>query len=220
MMEKLFSKFDDDEVIVTGDGTAVVVSYKAAVIKRKMRYFHNKGCASMGWDLPAAIGASIASKKNRTICITGDGSIMLNLQELQTIVHHKLPIKVFVINNDGYHSIRQSQANYYNGKEIGCGPSSGISFPNFKKVFESFGIKSYQINSLKSLEKNIDEVLKLPGPTLTEVIVDKNQLFEPRLASKKLKNGQIVSPPLEDMAPFLEREEFLSNMIIKPWENE
>ncbi len=220
MMEKLFSKFDDDEVIVTGDGTAVVVSYKAAVIKGKMRYFHNKGCASMGWDLPAAIGASIASKKNRTICITGDGSIMLNLQELQTIVHHKLPIKVFVINNDGYHSIRQSQANYYNGKEIGCGPSSGISFPNFKKVFESFGIKSYQINSLKNLEKNIDVVLKNPGPTLTEVIVDKNQLFEPRLASKKLKNGQIVSPPLEDMAPFLDREEFLSNMIIKPWKDE
>jgi len=219
MMQKLFSKFDDDEVIVTGDGTAVVVSYKAAVIKKNMRYFHNKGCASMGWDLPAAIGASIASKKNRTICITGDGSIMLNLQELQTIIHHKLPIKVFVINNDGYHSIRQSQANYYNGKEIGCGPSSGISFPNFKKVFESFGIKSYQINSLKNLEKNIDNVLRDSGPTLTEVIVDKNQLFEPRLASKKLKNGQIISPPLEDMAPFLDREEFLSNMIIKPWDD-
>jgi acetolactate synthase-1/2/3 large subunit len=219
MMEKLFSKFDDDEIIVTGDGTAVVVSYKTAVIKNRTRYFHNKGCASMGWDLPAAIGASIASKKNRTICITGDGSIMLNLQELQTIIHHKLPIKIFVINNDGYHSIRQSQANYYNGKEIGCGPSSGISFPNFKKVFESFGIKSYQINSLKNLEKNIDDVLKSPGPTLTEVIVDKNQLFEPRLASKKLKNGQIISPPLEDMAPFLDREEFLSNMIIKPWDD-
>ena len=219
MMEKLFAQFDDNEIIVTGDGTAVVVSYKTAVIKNGMRYFHNKGCASMGWDLPAAIGASIAANKQRTICITGDGSIMLNLQELQTIVHHKLPIKVFVINNDGYHSIRQSQANYYNGKEIGCGPSSGISFPNFKKVFESFGIKSYRIDSLKKLEKNINDVLQDPGPTLTEVIVDKNQLFEPRLASKKLKNGQIVSPPLEDMAPFLDREEFLSSMLIKPWED-
>ena len=219
MMEKLFAKFDDDEIIVTGDGTAVVVSYKTAVIKNKTRYFHNKGCASMGWDLPAAIGASIAANKKRTICITGDGSIMLNLQELQTIIHHNLPIKIFIINNDGYHSIRQSQSNYYGGKEIGCGPSSGISFPNFKKVFESFGIKSYQINSLKDLEKNITKVLANNSPTLTEVIVDKNQLFEPRLESKKLKSGQIVSPPLEDMAPFLDREEFMSNMIISSWED-
>ena len=220
MMEKLFQKFNDDEIIVTGDGTAVVVSYKTAVIKNKMRFFHNKGCASMGWDLPAAIGASIASSKNkRIICITGDGSIMQNLQELQTIVHHNMPIKIFIINNDGYHSIRQSQANYFNGKEIGCGPSSGISFPNFRQVFKSFGIKSYKAQSLKELEKNLNHVLKDKGPTLLEVFVDKEQLFEPRLSSKKLDNGQIVSMPLEDMAPFLDRKEFLSNMIIKPWKD-
>jgi len=220
MMEKLFENFDNDEVIVTGDGTAVVVSYKVAVIKSKTRYFHNKGCASMGWDLPAAIGASIASSKDRTICITGDGSIMLNIQELQSIVYHKMPIKIFVINNDGYHSIRQSQKNYYNGKEIGCGPESGISFPNFKKVCESFGIKAYQVNTLKKLENNINKVFKINGPTLTEIIIDKNQLFEPRLSSKKLDNGQIVSLPLEDMAPLLDRKEFLSNMIVKPWGEE
>ena len=221
MMEKLFQKFKNDEVIVTGDGTAVVVSYKTAVIKNKMRFFHNKGCASMGWDLPAAIGASIAAgKKKRIICITGDGSIMQNLQELQTIVHHNMPIKIFIINNDGYHSIRQSQANYFNGNEIGCGPTSGISFPNFKKVFESFGIKSYKAKSLRELEKNLNAVLKTDGPALLEVFVDKSQLFEPRLSSKKLDDGQIVSMPLEDMAPFLDREDFLSNMIIKPWKND
>lgn len=220
MMEKLFLKFKNDETIVTGDGTAVVVSFKTAVIKNKMRFFHNKGCASMGWDLPAAIGASVASpKKKRIVCITGDGSIMQNLQELQTIVHHDMPIKIFIINNDGYHSIRQSQANYFNGKEIGCGPSSGISFPNFRDVFKSFGIKSYKVTSLSELEKNINKAFKTKGACLVEVFVDKDQLFEPRLSSKKLEDGQIVSMPLEDMAPFLDREDFLSNMIIKPWKN-
>ena len=144
---------------------------------------------------------------------------MLNIQELQTIIHHKMPIKIFVLNNDGYHSIRQSQKNYYKGKEIGCGPSSGISFPNFKKVCESFGIKAYKVDSLTKLRNNIDKVLKSKGPTLTEVVIDKNQLFEPRLSSKRLDNGQIVSMPLEDMAPFLDRKEFLSNMIVDIWED-
>lgn len=220
LMDIVFKKLKEDDITVTGDGTAVVVSFKTAIIKKNQRLFHNKGCASMGYDLPAAIGAWFASKADRIICITGDGSLMFNLQELQTIIENKVPIKIIIINNDGYHSIRQSQANYYNGKEIGCGPSSGVSFPNFKKVFDSFGIKSYRINSLKDLVKNIDDGLNCPGPTLIDVLVDKNQLFEPRLASKKLKNGQIVSPPLEDMAPFLNREEFLSNMLIKPWEDE
>ena len=107
----------------------------------------------MGYDLPAAIGAWLACKKDRVICITGDGSIMQNIQELQTIVHNKMPIKIFVINNDGYHSIRQSQSNYFDGKEIGCGPSSGISFPDFQKISSSFGIESYNVTTIDELKR-------------------------------------------------------------------
>ena len=162
----------------------------------------------------------LTEKEINSIIYLNSAEKSVNIQELQSIAYHKMPIKIFVLNNDGYHSIRQSQKNYYNGKEIGCGPESGISFPNFKRVCESFGIKAYQVNTLKKLENNINKVFKINGPTLTEIIIDKNQLFEPRLSSKKLDNGQIVSLPLEDMAPFLDREEFVSNMIIKAWKED
>ena len=118
---------------------------------------------------------------------------------------------------DRYHSIRQSQSNYFGGKEIGCGPSSGISFPNFQKISQSFGINSYTVTSLDGLDENMKHVLNSEGPTLTEIMVDKNQLFEPRLSSKRLDDGQIVSLPLEDMAPLLPRDEFLDSMIIEEW---
>tara|TARA_B110000238_G_C16135309_1_gene443379 strand:+ start:1389 stop:3224 length:1836 start_codon:yes stop_codon:yes gene_type:complete len=216
-MHKLFSNFEEDEIVVTGDGTAYIVSIKTAIIKKNLRLFHNKGCASMGFDLPAAIGAWMASKKDRIICITGDGSIMQNLQELQTIIYYKMPIKIFLINNDGYHSIRQSQANYFDGKEIGCGPSSGISFPDFQKVTESFGVESHRVTNLEELEQNMKDVFKHNRPTLTEIMTDKNQLFEPRLSSKRLSDGQIVSLPLEEMAPFLPKKEFEGNMLISKW---
>ena len=171
----------------------------------------------MGFDLPAAIGAWVASKKERIISITGDGSIMQNLQELQTIVQYNIPVKIFLLNNDGYHSIRQSQSNYFDGKEIGCGPTSGISFPDFQKISQSFGINSYVVKTLDELDLNMKHVLNIEGPTLTEIMVDKNQLFEPRLSSKRLDNGQIVSLPLEDMAPLLPRDEFLDSMLVKEW---
>ena len=219
-MHKLFSNFEEDEIVVTGDGTAYIVSIKAAIIKKNLRLFHNKGCASMGFDLPAAIGAWMASKKDRIICITGDGSIMQNLQELQTIIYYKMPIKIFLINNDGYHSIRQSQANYFDGKEIGCGPSSGISFPDFQKVTESFGVESHRVTNLEELEQNMKDVFKHNRPTLTEIMTDKNQLFEPRLSSKRLSDGQIVSLPLEEMAPFLPNKEFKGNMLISKWDED
>ena len=217
IMHKIFSMLDDNEIVTTGDGTAYIVSIKTAIIKKNLRLFHNKGCASMGFDLPAAIGAWVASKKERIISITGDGSIMQNLQELQTIVQYNIPVKIFLLNNDGYHSIRQSQSNYFDGKEIGCGPTSGISFPDFQKISQSFGINSYVVKTLDELDLNMKHVLNIEGPTLTEIMVDKNQLFEPRLSSKRLDDGQIVSLPLEDMAPLLPRDEFLDSMLVKEW---
>ena len=143
---------------------------------------------------------------------------MMNLQELQTIIHHKIPVKLFVLNNDGYHSIRQSQTNYFDGFEVGCGPNSGISFPNFELISEAFGFSYARIdNSLDSL-KTIEDVVASEGPVFCEVIIDKEQLFEPRVSSQKLPSGKMVSNPLEDMTPLLSREQLRDEMIIDLWQ--
>lgn len=217
-VQNLFNTLPSHCIIVTGDGTAAVVTFKAATISRNQRLFTNKGCASMGFDLPAVIGAHVASPETPIICIAGDGSLMMNLQELQTIIHHKIPVKLFVLNNDGYHSIRQSQTNYFDGFEVGCGPESGISFPNFKLISDAFGFSYARIdNSSKSLE-TIEGVVASEGPVFCEVIIDKEQLFEPRVSSKKLPSGQMVSNPLEDMTPLLSREQLRAEMIIDLWQ--
>ena len=132
--QSLFEQLDDGEIVVTGDGTACVTLFQGAVIKPGQRLYTNSGCASMGYDVPAAIGAYYATGARRIICIAGDGSLMMNLQELQTISGGGLPIKVFVLNNDGYHSIRQTQENYFPDNIVGCGPDSGLSFPNFARA--------------------------------------------------------------------------------------
>ena len=133
-MDQLFSLLKSEDIIVTGDGTACVTAFQAAKLKKNQRLYTNSGCASMGYDLSGAIGACIASNKRRVICIAGDGSIMLNIQELQTIIGYSLPIIIFVLNNSGYHSIRQTQMNHFSkNPEVGVGPKSGLTFPNFKK---------------------------------------------------------------------------------------
>ncbi len=129
----------NDAIVVCGNGTACVAMFQAGIVKKGQRIFWNSGCASMGYDLPASIGACVASGKP-VICITGDGSIMMNLQELQTIVHYKLPIKIYVLNNNGYRSLEQTQTNYFKGDFIGCNPQSGVSFPDFNKLAEVFGV--------------------------------------------------------------------------------
>ena len=214
-IEALFAELTANDIIVTGDGTAAVVTFKVARIKPRQRLFTNKGCASMGYDLPAAIGAAHARPGARVICITGDGSIMMNLQELQTIVGQNLPIKIFLLNNDGYHSIRQSQHNYFDGFEIGCGPASGLTFPDFGRIAAGFGIKYSRISTLETMPGDIAASLaQSDGPSFCEVMIDKSQFFEPRLSSKTLPDGSMVSAPLEDMAPFLDRAELEENMLI------
>jgi acetolactate synthase-1/2/3 large subunit len=170
----------------------------------------------MGYDLPAAIGACVGSGQQRVICIAGDGSIQMNIQELQTIVGYQLPIKIFVFNNQGYHSIRQTQQNYFSDNIVGCGPESGVTFPSFEKLAVAYGIPYHLCDHHSSMSQIIQETLAGEGPQLCEVIIDLNQLFAPKLSSRRLNDGRMVSSPLEDMAPFLEREEFLSNMIITP----
>jgi len=209
----LFDALAEDEIVVTGDGTACVVTFQAARIKSGTRLYTNSGCASMGYDLPAAIGACYAGGR-RVICIAGDGSIMMNLQEIQTIAGARLPVKIFVLNNGGYHSIRQTQENYFPGNEIGVSANSGINFPDFVKLAEVFAIPGRRCASLAELHDAVAFALAADGPALVEVILDIAQGFSPKLASRALADGTMASSALEDMAPFLPREELAANMMI------
>ena len=215
-VEQLFKQLDGDDIVACGNATACIVPFQAGVIKRGMRMFSNSGSASMGYDLPAAIGAwygAVADRgqQKRVICLAGDGSIMMNLQELQTIAHHRIPTKIFVLNNRGYLSIRTSQKNFF-GRLAGEGPDSGVSFPDFVAVASAFGIPARRIASA-DFSDQIAEVLASEGPYLCDVVLDETQGFEPRMSSRKLDDGSIVSPPLEDMFPFLDREELAANVI-------
>ena len=213
--ETVWKHLDKDDVVVTGDATACVVTFQTAQIKQGQRLFSNSGCASMGYDLPAAIGAWYANTKaKRIICFAGDGSVMMNLQELQTIVGEKIPMKIFLTNNSGYHSIRQTQQNYFPDNVVGCGPESGVTFPDFLKLGEVLGFGVRRTSSHDDMEQAIKDTLSSPGPQICEVMIDKSQQFAPKLASRRLDDGRMVTSPLEDMAPFLSREELAANMLI------
>lgn len=218
-IDSLFKNLKSGSNIVTGDGTAAVISFKAAILKKNQRLFTNKGCASMGYDLPAIIGAYFSGNKKNLVCITGDGSIMMNLQELQTISGYNIPAKIFILNNEGYHSIRQTQHNYFNGREIGCGNSSGLTFPSFEKIAKAFNFKYFKIKNVKDCNKNIKKIINFNKAFICEVKIDKNQLFEPRIVSYKDKNGMLRTPPLEDMSPKLSDKIFNETMLIKKWED-
>lgn len=202
----------DENILVMANGSACVCTFQNAVVKKGQRFILNSGNASMGYALPASIGAQLASNARSVICLEGDGSIMMNLQELQTIKHYNLPIKIFVINNNGYSSIRQSQKNFFNGNMTGSGVESGVSVPNFSEVAKAFGIKSVKIDSSDLLEKQITEVLETNEAVLCEVMVEKEYDFSPKLSAKKLEDGTMISPSLEDMFPFLDREEIEGNV--------
>ncbi len=170
----------------------------------------------MGYDLPAAIGAAVAGKGRQVICLAGDGSLQLNIQELQTVINYQLPIKIFVLDNGGYLSIRNSQKGFFGGT-VGEGPSSGLTFPDMIKVAQAYGFPTVRLD-MADFEKDIRKVLDTPGPILCDVMLDPTQGFEPRQSSRALPDGRILSAPLEDMYPFLEREELKDNMIIPLWD--
>ena len=211
--EALFDALEESDIVVSGNGTACVTIFQCAKLKNGQRLYTNSGCASMGYDLPGAIGAYYAAPEaKRIICLAGDGSIMMNLQELQTIVGDKLPIKIFVLNNDGYHSIRQSQTAHFKGFSVGCGPDSGMTFPDFARLAAGFGFPAYKAESEADLAAMIRATLEGEGPQLCEVLIDKEQQFEPKLSSRRLPDGSMVSPPLEDLSPFLSDEELAEAM--------
>ncbi len=215
LIKSIFDQLKEDQIVVTGNGSACVVTFQAAELKKGQRLYHNSGCATMGYDLPASIGAYKASGGKEIVCITGDGSLMMNLQELQTIAGKNMPIKTFLINNNGYVSIFQTHRNFFGGVEVGGGPSSGVSFPDFKKIVEAFGIKFRRCEDIESLEGEIKATLSEIGPAFCEIIVDGDQAFQPKLSAKQLPDGKIVSPPLEDLSPFLPRDILKQNMIVK-----
>ena len=204
-----------DAIFVFGNGTACVSSYQSLRLKNGQNVVVNSGCASMGYDIPAAIGACYAAPERPVICVTGDGSMQMNIQELQTIVHNQLPIKLFVLNNAGYVSIRNTQRGFFKGHFVGCEASSGVSCPDTLKIAEAYGLKSVRIEDQKNLHENLDNVLSMAGAVVCEVMLDPDEKMEPKLSSEVKPDGRIVSKPLEDMYPFLERDLFMHQMIIE-----
>ena len=213
-MGELFGQLPEEQIVVTGNGSACVVSFQSADIKQGQRLWTNSGCATMGYDLPASIGAHKASGGKSIVCLAGDGSIMMNLQELQTIVGNQYPIKIFILNNSGYVSIFQTHRNFFNGVEVGGGPKSGVTFPSFEKLSAAFDLPYRKVSSHDQMKDAIAETLAEPGPCVCEIMIDENVSFAPKLGAKQHPDGRITSPPLEDLSPFLPREVLRENMII------
>lgn len=206
----------EQSLTAVSNGACCVVGHQTYVIKKGSRFANNSAVASMGYGLPAAIGTCIAGRRRETICLEGDGSIMMNLQELQTIITNRLPIKIFLINNSGYHSIRITQSNLFSEHcKVGIGEESGdLSFPDFHKIAEAFGYPYYEAHSNAQMKQVVNQVLDLEGPVFCEIFTDTEQRWEPKSSTKRLEDGTLVSPPLEDLAPFLPREELREIMFI------
>lgn len=204
-----FSKvLADDEKVICGNGSACVVTFQGMHIKKGTRLFTNSGCAAMGYGFPAAVGCAVAEEGKRVVCVDGDGSFQMNLQEMQTIVYNQLNLKTFIINNNGYHSIRQTQTNLFNPPLVGVCDGNGLSFPDLEKLSWAYGMRYVKITNADEIEEKVAEALSGNDPVLCEVVVSDKQNFSPKLSSKVLPDGKIVSPPIDDMFPFLERDEF------------
>lgn len=212
----LSSRLPENSLTAVSNGACCVVGNQAYVIQKGSRMANNSAIASMGYGLPAAIGTCIGGNRRSTVCLEGDGSIMMNLQELQTVLTNELPIKIFLINNNGYHSIRITQTNLFSEhSKVGIGPESkDLSFPDFSKIAEAFGYCYYSANNNAEMKLVVDKVLTMEGSVFCEIFTDTEQVWEPKSSTKYLSDGSLYSPPLEDMAPFLSREELERNMLI------
>lgn len=206
------------EIIIESNGVGPLnCMYQAFYVKPNQRIILNLGCAQMGYGLPAAIGASFAANGKRIICLEGDGSLHMNVHELQVMKHHNLNIKLFVYSNDGYLSIKNTQVGLFNSRFVATDSKSGVSCPDYLKLGRSYGIKSIRINNHKDMEEKIKYVLNYKGPIICDIHALPEMALSQKLMAKKLPNGQFASPPLEDMGPFLPREEFEENMLIPLW---
>ncbi len=211
---RLCSYLKNDQLITTDMGTALLSGHQAIKLKKGQRLMTSTGLGEMGYGLPAAIGASFASNRGEVICLNCDGGMMMNLQELQTVVHHQLPIKLFIFNNDGYLMIKHTQKNLFKGRYSAVNKSTGVSCPDFKKIAYAFGMPYYSIQTWIDFDSFIEDILNSNGPVICDVFMDPEQYFYPKLSLAISKDGSIVSPPLEDLSPLLTREELSENMLI------
>jgi len=226
-INEISRRVKENQITVVGNGSACVVGGHSYIIKKGQRFISNSAIASMGYGLPASVGACMANTDNPEhekdiVCVTGDGSIMMNLQELQTVKTGKMPIKIFLINNSGYHSIRQTEKNFFSDQKlVGIGPdSSDLEFPDFGKVADTFGIPYVCAHHNSELGAAVEKAFATEGPVICEAFVSITQNFEPKSSGKKLPDGTMVSPPLEDLTPFLSDEEMKENMIIPAMKEE
>jgi acetolactate synthase-1/2/3 large subunit len=204
---------EGDVILPGSSGLACEIFLTAFKAKKNQRIFHNKGTGAMGLAQPAAIGACLGSGGKRVLCVDGDGGFLMNIQELETVRRLNLPIKFFVINNNGYASIRASQSNYFK-QLIAADSTSGLSLPDLSRVSESFGIKARRLTSPRGLRGQLREILDEAGPSVTEIVVQPSEPRIPSVRSIQKADGSMSSKPLEDLYPFLDREEFRANMLI------
>lgn len=209
-----------DRVVSGSSGSAIEVFLLAYRARKGRRVFHTAGLGAMGYGIAASIGVCLGSGGRKTICVDGDGGLQLNIQELATIAHLQLPIKLFVLNNQGYASIRASQTNYFGGPNIGCSPETGVSIPDYRKVARAYGLKTAVIEGQgegqSDLRSAVRKVLRSRGPVVCDVHVIPDEIRAPRVTSIQRPDGSFVSKPLEDLWPFLDRDEFAQNMIVEP----
>lgn len=211
-MDRLAEAMGEGETLVTGNGMDIVSHYQAFRVKRGQRIVVTANWGAMGWDLPLAIGACVSEGLGRTILVTGDGSLQLNIQELLTLRHHRLPIKVFVFNNGGYASIRATQNSFFQGFYVGADTGSGVANPDFGALAAAYGMAYFHIPDHASLDSALQAALGSEGPALIEVRVDPDQGISPKASAFRREDGTMESKPLEDMAPFLARDEVHRNM--------
>lgn len=205
-----------DQLVSGSSGAGIEIFLLACPTRTGQRIYHTAGLGSMGFGLPMSIAVCLAAGRRQTVCVDGDGGFQFNIQELETVARLDLPIKFFVLNNDGYASIRASQKNYFGQESIGCDASTGLTVPDLSKIAAAYGIKSALIADQRNLRQDIRAVLDTPGPVLCDVHVIPDETRAPRLSSIQKPDGTFVSRPLEDLWPFLDRSEFLSNMIVTP----
>ncbi len=214
-MDRLSALANEGDAFIGDAGSAIYAVSQGLILRHdNQRYIPSSSMATMGYTVPAALGVSAALGDKRVMAITGDGSLQQNIQELQTILHYNLPIKLFIWNNDGYLSIRASQKNYFKERYIGEGPRSGVTIPDTLKICATYGLPAARVSEVSDLDAAIQKALDHDGPYVLEIITPPEQLIIPTVSSRVNPDGSMSSRPLEDMAPFLDREEFFSNLII------
>jgi acetolactate synthase-1/2/3 large subunit len=206
----------DDKLVSGSSGSGIEIFLLACPTRSGQRIFHTAGLGAMGYGLPMSIGVCIGSGNRQTILVDGDGGFQFNIQELETVRRLQLPIKFFVLNNDGYASIRASQKAYFGEAQIGADAATGLTVPNLSKIAASYDIPAVVIEDQSNLREEVRRILAMPGPVMVDVRVIPDEVRAPRLQSYQRPDGSFVSKPLEDLFPFLSREEFLANMIVKP----